>query len=311
MRRSAAALPLSIALLSSPMPSAAATPPQRLIYAGHSLLDAPLPRDVAEIAASLGTPLAQWQQHTPFGSSMRDRAASLPALEGHDALIVTEQHTLIGNLVWNDSVGELRRLHERFVASNTRGRTWFYVSWLNLDDRNDPRRWIAYERAASPVWHCVTALAAQGSPAGRIEFLPAAAVLAGLVERAMEGKVAGVGLTSLFADDVHLSPLGVYFMALVVYATLFERSPVGAAVPGGLDAAAARALQAEVWPLLQQARATTEAPTPVACADRIQRFVAPYAAYVRDVIDRPRVGLWRAWWLWAKHRWQWQRALRP
>ena len=50
--------------------------------------------------------------------------------------------------------------------------------------------------------------------------------------------------------------------------------------------------------------------SPDACRERTSSFVAPYAAYVRDVIDRPRLGVWRAWWLWAKHRAQWHWALR-
>ena len=53
------------------------TPPQRLFYSGHSLLDEPLPRDVAAIAASLGTPLQQWERDTPPGSSMRERVTEL------------------------------------------------------------------------------------------------------------------------------------------------------------------------------------------------------------------------------------------
>jgi hypothetical protein len=303
---------ITLVLGSLSMSHAADTPsPQSIFYAGHSLLDAPLPRDVAAIGASLGTPLARWLQHTPSGSSMRDRAPSLPPLDGYDTLVVTEQHTLIGNVVWNDSVGELRRLHKRFVAANPRGRTWFYAPWLNLNDRSDPRRWIAYERAAAPVWACVAALAAEGRADG-IGFLPASTLLAALVERAARGEVPGVTVASLFRDDVHLSALGAYFMALVVYTELFERSPVGAAVPQGLDTTAARALQAEAASLLQQERAQrqSESAPPTACRERLQSFVAPYAAYMRDVIDRPRVGTLRAWWMWAKHRWQWHRALR-
>jgi hypothetical protein len=296
-------------------PLAAASPPQRLFYSGHSLLDEPLPRDVAGIAHSLGTPLQHSERDTPPGSSMRERvAAGAWPREAIDTLIVTEQHTLVGNLVWNDSAGNLRRLHERLIAANPRGRTWFYASWLNLDDKTDPRRWIAYERAASPLWQCLAtrinaSLAAQGR-ADRIEFLPAAALLAALIERVAQGSVAGVSVAMLLRDDVHLTALGSYFMSLVVVATLFERSPTGAAVPEGIDASAARLLQGVAWELVQQERARRETLSQDACRERTQAFVATYAAYVRDVIDRPRLGTWRAWWLWAKHRAQWSWALR-
>jgi hypothetical protein len=298
------------------MSPAVAAPPQRIFYSGHSLLDEPLPRDVGIIAASLGTPL-QWQRHTPNGSSIRDRlAGGSPARPGpgFDTLVVTEQHTLIGNLVWNDSVRQLRRLHDDFIAANPRGQTWFHASWLNVDDQRDPRRWIAYERAASPVWQCVAArvdaaLAAEGRQ-DRIAFVPAAALLAGLVERAARGEIPGVTVAALFRDDVHLTPLGAYFMSSVVFAALFERSPVGAAVPEGVDATAARALQDQAWTLVRQERSQREALSPESCRERTLRFIAPYAAYVRDTVDRPRVGVWRAWWLWAKHRALWRWALR-
>jgi hypothetical protein len=298
------------------MSTAVAAPPQRLFYSGHSLLDEPLPRDVGAIAASLGLPL-QWQRHTPSGSSIRDRLASGAAARpgpGFDTLLVTEQHTLIGNLVWNDSARQLRRLHDDFIAANPQGRTWLYASWLNIDDKADPKRWIAYEREASPVWQCVAAridaaLAAEGR-ADRIAFVPAAVLLAALVERAARGEVPGVTVSALFSDDVHLTPLGSYFMSLVVFASLFERSPMGAAVPEGIDAAAARTLQDQAWTLVRQERAQRETLPADACNERTRRFIAPYAAYVRDTLDRPRVGAWRAWWLWAKHRAMWRWALR-
>ncbi len=301
---------LSICLLLSITPAVNAQAPQRLFYSGHSLLDEPLPRDVALIAASLGTPLARHTVHTPPGSSIRERGTGAPSFEGHDALLVTEQHTLIGNIVWNDSVGELRSLLQRFTAANPGARVWFYAPWLSLDDRARPQRWIAYERAAAPLWRCVAVQAAAGAPR-RIEWLPANALLADLVERVQQGHIGGVTVTSLFRDEVHLSALGSYFMSAVVYASLFERSPVGAAVPAGIDANAARALQAAAWELVQQDRQQQrEPPRLETCRQRLRDFVTPYAAYVRDAIDRPREGAWRAWWLWAKHRVLWWRALR-
>jgi hypothetical protein len=82
------------------MNPAVAAPPQRIFYSGHSLLDEPLPRDVAAIAAGLGTPLQHWERDTPPGSSMRERvAAGAWPREAVDTLLITEQHTLIGNLV--------------------------------------------------------------------------------------------------------------------------------------------------------------------------------------------------------------------
>jgi hypothetical protein len=182
------------------------------------------------------------------------------------------------------------------VAANPNGRTWFYASWLDLGDRSRPQRWIAYERAASPVWHCLVERVNAMRNEVRIDFMAAGAVLATLVERVSRGEVPGLRTKALFSDDVHLSPLGSYFMSLVVFATLFDRSPAGALVPSGLDGGVARALQPLAW-------------TPVG-EERPQRFVAPYAAYVRDAVTAPREGKLKAWWQWARHRAQWHGALR-
>lgn len=285
----------------------AAAAPQSLFFSGHSLLEEPLPAEVARTAQSLGLGSVRVQVHTPLGSSIKDRLATgaqavPPAAV--DALVVTEQHTLVGNLVWNDSVGQLRRLQSAFVGANPRGRTWLYASWLNLDDAREPQRWVAYERAASPVWQCLAA-AVPG-----VDFIPAAAVLAGLVERVVRGEVAGLALRDLFHDDVHLTPLGAHFMSLVVFAAVFDRSPEGAVPPAGMDASLARALQRLAFDGLRAERARLGAPTATDCRGRARGFVGPYAAYVRDVIDRPGLGTWKAWWRWWRHRVQWGWALR-
>jgi hypothetical protein len=314
----------AFACLSMTTAVTAASAPQRILYSGHSLMDQPLPDHVAAVAASQGMPL-QWQRQYLEGSSIRQRnAMPLPRADmPFDTLLVTEQHTLIGNLVWNDSVGQLRLLHDRFMVANPGSRSWFYEPWLGLGDRSDPRRWIAHERAASPMWQClvtrVNASLAVDGRRDRITTLPAGAILATLVERATQGGgLPGLSgstpretVQRLFRDDVHLTPLGVYFMALVVYASTFDRTPQGAAVPEGLDADAARVLQAQAWTLVQQERAQRRPLDLPSCRDALQsRFVALHSAYLRDGVLRPSQGTVRAYVQWLKWRAQWHWRLR-
>lgn len=288
---------------------ATAAMPQRLFISSHSLIEQPLPSHLQQIAASLGSPL-QWQREYLEGSSIRARVAKGQAnLAGFDALVITEQHGLLGSLMWNDTVGELRRYHERFIAANPAGRTWFYEPWLSLDDPADPRRWIAYERAASPVWQCVV-LAAQGSTR-RIEPLPAGVALARLVERATQGAgLAGISGASvretmqrLFIDDVHLTPLGSYYMALVVYATLADRSPQGAWAPDGVTASAAASLQTAAWEAVQAERGARRPRTLAQCRDALHDgFIATHWSYVRDAQWKTQDAAPLRWWRWARLR---------
>jgi hypothetical protein len=48
-------------------------------------------------------------------------------------------------------------------------------------------------------------------------------------------------------DDIHLSAVGIYFIALVHFATLYRQSPVGLPAPASIGEGLARAFQCIVW----------------------------------------------------------------
>ncbi len=262
----------------------------RIFVSGHSLTDNPLPDDLAAIANSLGTPV-RWNQQNVVGSQIKMRTrgnstdpnnwhgyrrgknregegmdvvrelreAQTLGGERYDTLIIAENHVLIWSLTQADTVRHLRHYHDRFIEGNAQGQTYFYEAWLGIDNKSDPRDWIAYERAASPVWQCIAtrinhSLAAEGR-ADRIASLPAGAALAELIERATQGPgVPGVSASSvretvdrIVKDDVHLTRLGVYYMALVNYAAVFNRSPLGAWAPDGVTSTQAKSLQEVAW----------------------------------------------------------------
>lgn len=263
--------------------------PARVFFSGHSLLDNPLPEYVASIARSLNTPLSWNGQNIPgatiqFRTRGRDRAAATfdgyktgknrsgsdmdivselrfpQTVQGpYDVLVLTERHDIIGTLMWEDTVPYARHFHERLIAGNPQGTTYFYHSWLGLRDKGDPSDWVAYERGIAPAWQCVASRINQSlrteGRSDRVIYLPAGLALAGLVEWATNG--GGVnGVTGgsfgetvdrIFDDDVHLTPLGVYYMSLVTYSSVYRRSPVGAWAPSDITAQQAQSLQAAAW----------------------------------------------------------------
>lgn len=322
-------------------------PVERLFISGHSLTDNPLPGHLAAIARSLGTPL-QWNRQYMVGSSIRARvrgAGTEPESTGwdgyrqgfnregenlnvlselrhprtvsggaYDALLITEEHELLNSLLANDTVRYLRHYHDRFIEGNATGRTFFYESWLGIDDKNDPRRWIAYERAASPVWQCLvtrinSSLASEGR-GDRIASLPAGLALAGLIEQATQGSgVPGISGASvretvdrLVKDNVHLTALGSYYAALVSYATIFDRSPLGAWAPEGVGTTQARALQTIAWQFVSDHRANHRVLTLDQCRALLQRsFIATFWGYLRDISWRKDLGTVHATLRWARH----------
>ncbi|MFM9977743.1 MAG: hypothetical protein ACKVOP_06825, partial [Sphingomonadaceae bacterium] len=230
----------------------------------------------------------------------------------YDALIITEQHTLLGSLVWNDTIGHLRHFHDRAIAGNPGQTTYLYQSWLGIDDRDDPQRWIAYEKAAATAWRCVAmrinvSLAAAGRP-DRIVPIDAGAALATFVEQAIAGQVTGfvgpprVVIDRLFQDDVHLTPLGTYFVALFVFAELSGTPPTGAWAPAGLNPAQARALQVAAWAIHRERASAPQSRSLAACRDYVGGpFSQHYLAYLRDKQVRED-GRTRAYITWLKHR---------
>lgn len=176
--------------------------------------------------------------------------------ERYDTLVITERHDILDVIRWEDTAGLLRHYHDRLIDGNPDGHTLFYHSWLDID-KAAPQAWIEHEKHALFAWECVASkinlkLESEGR-GDRISTLPVGAALVDLVERVLADEVAGVGGTTaqkmgaIFNDNVHLTPLGVYYAALVTYAAVFRSSPVGAAVPQGVDPQPAADLQQIAW----------------------------------------------------------------
>ncbi|MDP4023746.1 hypothetical protein Q8W71_14010 [Methylobacterium sp. NEAU 140] len=170
--------------------------------------------------------------------------------------MATERHDLLGAYLWNDTIAQLAALHDCYTASNPHGASYFYVPWMSVDDRRDPRRWIAYEAAAAPHWRCIVAAAnrmSRASRAGnRIRIVPAASALASLVAQAgdlglrLDGARSdpAAAIALLFEDDVHPTRLASYVLALVTHAVIAGRSPIGAWAPEEIAPDLAARLQA-------------------------------------------------------------------
>jgi hypothetical protein len=153
----------------------------------------------------------------------------LPNVEPFEVLVTTERHDILWAMTNEGSAAYLRSLHDARVRGRPDGATWLYEGWQSLE----PARvsdWIAYERASATAWQCVASevnrtLEAAGR-ADRVWSLPASRALVMLVERALaspglpgiSGPDAAATLSAVFSDDVHLTPLGHYYIALVTWA---------------------------------------------------------------------------------------------
>jgi hypothetical protein len=286
----------------------------RIFFSGHSLLDNPMPDYVDSIARSRGKDI-HWNQQNIIGSPIRVRTWGNENWEGYsqgknragsnmnvvqellsprtmgegdvyDTLLITERHDLLGTIEWENTIGYLRHYHDRLIAGNPRGVTYFYHTWLDIDKAN-PAPWIDYEKNALVAWECVSSkvnltLQAEGRT-DRVVTLPGGAALVDLVERIVANQVPGIsGTTSqkldmIFSDNVHLTSLGTYYLAAVHHVSVFRDSPVGAAGPSGANAATVQALQTIAWNFVNAyyARPDSGTRTMADCRTRISRDVCP------------------------------------
>ena len=297
-----------------------------VFWSGHSLTGPPIPEFVTEIAGGFGTSM-QWNRHSMAGASLQARTRGRPPSETgwdgyrqgynrdtenmdviaellsprtvdggkYDVLVITDVHDMLWWILRGDSVRLLRHYHERFLEGNPLGQTFFYEAWLNVNDKDDPRSWIEYERAASPVWQCVatrvnTSLEFEGRT-DQIASLPAGLALATLVERAIskDGLAGITGVTvretmdRLFGDNVHLTRLGAYYIALVSHSFIHDKSPIGAWAPDDIDDLQARSLQQVAWEFVSDYRAGNKPLELAECRALVREsFAELYWRYIYD-----------------------------
>lgn len=322
--------------------------PRKLFISGHSLTDRPFPDYLAALAGHAGEPL-EWNMQHLSGSSLRmrtqgDGSAALqgyrqgsdrdrrpidvldelkrrPGKAPYDTLILNEVHTFLESLIWNDTIGNAVDYEARFHASNPDGQTYMYAAWLNIDDLDDPANWIAYERAATKAWQCTTIeinhrLAAKGRTRP-VRLIPAAAALAALVTQAVsEDGVKGLSgstrrgtIERLFSDDVHLTELGNYYIALISYVALYGDLPADPWV-SNIDPALAGELQQFARRFMAQWQ-REQARVPINCSQYLaDQFAGTYLSYVREAHWRKADGRLRAHYKWARFSIEWPRLLR-
>jgi hypothetical protein len=92
-------------------------------------------------------------------------------------------------------------------------------------------------------------------PGKPVRLVPGGRGLVKLKQAIERGEVPGINefYDQHFSDDLHLSEKGQYMVALVFYASLYERSPDGATFAGtGLNEAQARVYQRIAWETVQE-----------------------------------------------------------
>lgn len=219
----------------------------KILYIGHSLVGPDLPAAVetglramnqpATVAAQLinGAPLKFNWEHSA-GAEGVDGRAELQKGET-TVLILTEAIPLAEHVKWNETAAQVAQFAEQARAMNGDVRVFLYETWHSrnsgpgTDVPGDPNAALPWRERLSadlPLWEQVVRDANARLGGEVVQLLPAGQAMVLLADQVAAGKVPGVpSMDAFFADDIHLSPKGEYFVALVHLATITGKSPQG------------------------------------------------------------------------------------
>ena len=218
------------------------------VFVGHSLINWDMPDYLGVIASSkglgyrkavqmiLGSPLRVNYENCRQGSTPAPTERwswSCDAIEtgNYDTLVLTEaNNTLASHRQWNDTDGFVARYAELLLSRNPAGRVMLFTSWEGLPTYGS--EWGARQAGDLAGYEDVARrageIAASRGVNTRIEVIPVNIALRDLLARIDRGDAAGLTRSRIFLDEVHMTAVGNYFVASVVFAAIYNRSPEGA-----------------------------------------------------------------------------------
>jgi hypothetical protein len=220
-----------------------------ILFVGHSLVSPTLPLLFEQVVRRSGTPISvdyQVINGSPLSWNW-DYSATAEGVDGRaamatgdfDVLVVTEGVPIRLALEWNDAKGAALRWHRLAIDSNPEARTFLYESWHDLrsdpddnlrDDASDLTPWRQRLDADLALWESIVDSVNAASPADapKMQLVPAGQGMARLYDAIAAGTVPGLSsIRDIFSDDIHPNTSGFYFVAMVHYAAIYGRSPVG------------------------------------------------------------------------------------
>ncbi len=241
----------------------------RVILSGHSLTD-PMGQALPRLVVAAGGPGGSIALSTIPGAPLdwrwNNRTRTPDAREdiaGFDVMVQTERVSLSGTRRWHNSDDEALRWARHAWENGAGGQgaeVLLYASWVSLDsgpgyevqhDEDSGLPWRIRLDREFAAWEGIMAHVNAHRPddAPQMRMIPATLVIAALYD-AIDAGHAPEGLNDirqLFSDDIHLSPLGAWLVALTHYAVIYARDPRGLPGPAGAAAELVDWAQTLVW----------------------------------------------------------------
>lgn len=240
------------------------------LYIGHSLVSPTVPGMMQQLLGQPvemqilnGAPLQlQWtESRHAQGVDARNWLPNHPVA----TLVLTERVPLGPAMEYHDSAGYAARWLELARQGNPAVQGWLYQTWDHIEP-GPTGPWRDRILADLPKWRQILAeVNSAPAPGGKpMRLIPAGLGMVRLHDAIAAGQVPGAGsIRDFFRDDIHPTEAGgFYYIAMIHYAALTGKSPVGLTnqIPGGggpypeVPPAQAAVLQRLAWETVQDFR---------------------------------------------------------
>jgi hypothetical protein len=226
---------------------------QNPFYIGHSLVNFDMPAMVQGLAIDGGSSsTTHYAQQIINGAPLRynyDNYASAQGMSYRSAfpngnfntLIATEAVPLQGHITYNDAHKYADSIY-RYAKNNNNNvavKYFFYETWHCTSSglqggcaydntANSNTLWHPRLLSDFSLWTGIVNYVRSQFPTDEIWMVPAGQAFYNLTTRINAGNLPGISnVNQLFRDDIHLTNKGNYFVACVMYACIYGKSPVG------------------------------------------------------------------------------------
>ncbi|WP_349367887.1 hypothetical protein [Salinarimonas sp.] len=176
-----------------------------------------------------------------------------------DVLIVTEAIPLQDQITYNDTYGHARLFYDAAIAGKPSARVFLYETWHDIAWAGGEAAWRERLDSDLIVWEAIVdhVNMNRGASGGeQMRLVPAGQAMARLHDEIAAGSVPGATtIRDFLLDDIHVNDAGMYYLSMLTYAAIWQRSPVGLPLtvtnewdtPFTLDATLAARLQQLAW----------------------------------------------------------------
>lgn len=214
---------------------------------GHSLVNFTMPEMLNDLADDAGFDHQydltvgnganlQWQWQSPQSAQGTPYTTVLPA-GNNDIAIVTEAVPLVPHLQWSATYAYADSFYTMANQYRPDIKFFVYETWHCIDsgtpqgcdwDNESNIAWRTRLDIDLPRWQSIVDTINAHHPNANAQLVPAGQAMGALYDAIAAGSVPTLtSIDELFSDNIHLTEVGNYFIACVMYASIYQQSPEG------------------------------------------------------------------------------------